>query len=116
MGSPRFLADLRSHALLQPTPVDPRCQATTASTVLPSHSRTGSASTKSDFGAVHTAYDLAVYASPLRLPSTAQDSLPAGGHPWPGGTHTRRVRSEGFKDSAVISDSRHLFPLPQASP
>ncbi len=29
---------------------------------------TGSASTKSDFGAIHTAYDLAVYASPLRLP------------------------------------------------
>jgi len=31
--------------------------------------RTGSASTKSDFGALHTAYALAVYASPLRLPS-----------------------------------------------
>ena len=46
----------------------------------------------------------------------AQDSLPAGGHPWPDGTHTRKVRSEGFQDSAVISDSRHLFPLPQASP
>ena len=46
----------------------------------------------------------------------AQDSLPAGGHPWPGGTLTRKVRSEGFQDSAVISDSRHLFPLPQASP
>jgi hypothetical protein len=28
----------------------------------------------------------------------------------------RKVRSEGFQDSAVISDSRHLFPLPQASP
>jgi hypothetical protein len=36
--------------------------------MLPSHSRTGSASTMSDFGAQHTAYDLAVYASPLRLP------------------------------------------------
>jgi len=31
--------------------------------------RTGSASTKGDFGALHTAYDLAVYASPLRFPS-----------------------------------------------
>jgi hypothetical protein len=50
-------------------PVDPQCQASTTSTVLPSHSRTGSASTMSDFGAQHTAYDLAVYASPLRLPS-----------------------------------------------
>jgi len=33
-----------------------------------------------------------------------------------GTTHTRKVRSKGFQDSAVIADSRHLFPLPQASP
>ena len=69
MGSPRFLADLRSHALLQ------RLRWTRLAWPL-RHRRcclptpdTGSASTRSDFGALHTAYDLAVYASPLRLPS-----------------------------------------------
>jgi len=31
-------------------------------------------------------------------------------------THTRKVRLKGFQDSVVISDSRHLFPLPQALP
>jgi hypothetical protein len=46
----------------------------------------------------------------------AQDSLPGGGHRWPGGTHTGKVRPEGFEDSAIISDSRHPLPLPQASP
>jgi len=69
MGSPRFLADLRSHALLQ------RLRWTRLARPL-RHRRcclptpdTGSASTRTDFGALHTAYDLAVYASPLRLPS-----------------------------------------------
>jgi len=69
MGSPRFLADLRSHALL------PRLRWTRLARPL-RHRRcclptpdTGSASTRTDFGALHTAYDLAVYASPLRLPS-----------------------------------------------
>ena len=36
--------------------------------------------------------------------------------PWPDGTRTRKVRSEGFRDSTVNNDSRHLIPLPQASP
>jgi len=69
MGSPRFLANLRSHALLQ------RLRWTRLAWPL-RHRRcclptpdTGSASTKSDSVALHTAYDLAVYASPLRLPS-----------------------------------------------
>ena len=69
VGSPRFLANLRSHALLQ------RLRWTRLAWPL-RHRRcclptpdTGSASTKSDSVALHTAYDLAVYASPLRLPS-----------------------------------------------
>jgi len=69
VGSPRFLADLRLHALLQ------RLRWTRDARPF-RHQRcclptpdTESASTRSDFGALHTAYDLAVYASPLRLPS-----------------------------------------------
>ncbi len=44
---------------------------------------------------------------------TAQDSLPAGGHPWPGGTHTRRVRSKGFRDSLDLSTYVISSPFPR---
>lgn len=37
-------------------------------------------------GLHHAARMLAVYASPQQLPAAAQDSLPAGGQPLPGGT------------------------------
>ena len=33
-------------------------------------------------------------------PGTHEDSLPAGGHPWPVGISTRWVRSGGFSDAA----------------
>ncbi len=49
-------------------------------TVLPSAVCTASASSKWSFrGSIATAYTLAVYASQRWLPSSTQDSLPAGG-------------------------------------
>jgi hypothetical protein len=46
-------------------------------------------------GLYHTACTLAVYASQSRLPvyflTTTQDSLPAGGQPWPGGRREAHV-------------------------
>jgi len=41
----------------------------------------------------------------------AQDSLSAGGHPWPDGTHTRKARSKGFQDSA-LSSLTHVISSP----
>ena len=97
------------------TPVDPRCQASTASTVLPSHSRTGSASTKSDFGADHTACNLAVYASPLRLPPRRKTRFRLAANL--GRTGFSPARSDRkVSEISLPTHLRHLFPFPQASP
>lgn len=53
-------------------------------------------------GCIHAAYALAVYASqPASRPPT-QDSLPAGGTPWPAGTSTRWVTIQGFSSRYVL--------------
>ncbi len=42
----------------------------------------------------HAAYALPVYTLRRRSPAAAQHSVPAGGQPWPDGTHTRRAAIE----------------------
>jgi hypothetical protein len=93
-----------------------RCQANSASVMLPSLSTYRVGIRKGRFRSSPRSLRLRCLRFTASVTLAPQDSLPAGGHPWPDGTHTRRVRSEGFQDSVVISDSLHLFPLPQASP
>ncbi len=51
----------------------------------------------------HTAWTLAVYASPRGSPLPTQDSLPAAGQALPGGIRiTRRVPSKGFRVSSLF--------------
>lgn len=66
--------------------------------VLPSVNGTTSAPTITDFGV--QSHGRHLRSPPLHspgYPSTVGSSLPAGGHPSPGGTLTRWVRSEGFR-------------------
>jgi hypothetical protein len=77
---------------------------------------TGSASTKSDFGAIHTAYDLAVYASPLRLPPRRKTRFRLAATLGRAGLIPARSDRKVSETPLSSTDSRHLFPFPQASP
>ena len=110
MGSPRFLADLRSHALLQrlrwtllARPLrQRRCCLPTPDT--------GSASTRSDFGVLHTAYDLAVYASPLRLPSRRKTRFRLAANL--GRTGLKPARSVRKVSKTPLSSLTHVISSP----
>ncbi len=75
---------------------------------------TGSASTKSDFGAIHTAYDLAVYASPLRLPPRRKTRFRLAATLGRTGLSPARSDRKVSETPLSSTDLRHLFPLPQA--
>jgi hypothetical protein len=102
---PRFLENPPVHALLS----DPGGTAVSGhsgpallldAAMLPSAFSTTSAPTTRNFEAqshgLHTCC-LRFAATVTRvLPTAAQDSLPAGGPPWPGGIRTRWVPAKGF--------------------
>lgn len=52
-------------------------------------------------GLYHAARMLAVYASPQQLPTAAQDSLPAGGQPLPGGNGYPLDPSRNFTTASL---------------
>lgn len=80
--------------------------------LLPSGLQTPSAPTMSRIsGLNHAAWTLAVYASPQQLPTAAQDSLPAGGQPLPGGLNGPLGPSRNF-----MAASMPPIPSDQASP
>jgi hypothetical protein len=105
-----------AHVPCSSTPAGPLHQAIGRSallfgaSVLPSASSTASAPTTHSFrGSIaRPARSLSTLRSQGR-PWSTQDSLPAGGSPWPVGTRTRWVQTKGF--SYVI-----CIPLSQASP
>jgi len=86
VGPPRFLGD---PFVCMPRPLTPaECPPPghLGESLLPSGpSRPSAALQLSISGLDHAAYTLAVYASQAGSPQTTQDSLPAGGQPWPGG-------------------------------
>ena len=77
---------------------------------------TGSASTKSDFGAIHTAYDLAVYASPLRLPPRRKTRFRLAATLGRTGLSPARSDRKVSETPLSSTDLRHLVPFPQTYP
>ena len=71
---------------------------------------------KGDFGADHTACDLAVYASPLRLPPRRKTRFRLAATLGRSGLQPAGSVRKVSETPLVISDSRHLVPLPQAWP
>ncbi len=111
--SPRFLGDPCGRALLS-DPGGASAPGLFSASVLPSAIRTASASATIKLsGLHHTAHPLAVYASRPRSPMAAQDSLPAGDQPWPGGTAYPQGPSQRFPRCRWL---RHHIPLCQAYP
>lgn len=83
-GSPRFLWDPLADMPCSWTPVDRDVRPLRRrGFCLPSEPRTSAPPPHKISGLDHTACPLAVYASPGALLQQTQDSLPAGGHPWP---------------------------------
>ena len=78
--------------------------------LLPSAFVTASATATDISRLIHTARMLAVYASPTTSPASTQDSLPAGGTPWPDET----VRS-GLALGSIRKFPVSAFPFLQAS-
>jgi hypothetical protein len=115
-GSPRFLANPRSHALL--------VRLRWTRDARPARRRrcclpipgTRSASTNRDFGALYTAYDLAVYASSLRLSPRRKTRFRLAATLDRSGFQPAGFVQEVSALPLVTLDSRHLFPLLQAFP
>jgi hypothetical protein len=117
-GPPRFLGNPPLHALLS----DPGGIARQAIRAVPISRRddvafrafdhTGSHDPRTFRGSItRPARSLSTLRSHGH-PCTTQDSLPAGGPPWLGGTRTRWVPSRGFHSGLL----RHRFLLAQALP
>lgn len=86
VGPPRFLGDPFVCMPRSLTPAECPPPGHLGESLLPSGpSRPSAALRLSISGLDHAAYTLAVYASQAGSPQSTQDSLPAGGQPWPGG-------------------------------